>query len=58
MKLFKKKTVAQKINDSNASIAKLDKNQLNSIIGGTEVVATEDSSTAAIVVKFKGVIMS
>lgn len=36
MKLFKKKTVAQKINDSKATIAKLDKNQLNAIIGGTE----------------------
>lgn len=58
MKLFKKKTVARKIEDSKATIAKLDKNQLNSIIGGTEIVGTEDSSSGAIVVKFKGVIMS
>lgn len=47
MKLFKKKTVAQKINDSNAIIAKLDKNQLETVVGG----AIEGQPIGGIIVK-------
>lgn len=54
MKLFKKKTVEV----SKGQITPLDKNQLNAIIGGTEVGGTEVGGTESIVVKFKGVIMS
>ncbi len=50
MKLFKKKATAEKLKSTKATITKLDKNQLETVVGG----ATEAGPIGGIVVKMGG----